>query len=56
MVDYRNIRITVYEILSWLASGMSMDEIIDDFPEITKEDILASLHYAADREQRLVKV
>ena len=52
----RNMRITVYDILSWLASGMSMDEIIDDFPEITKEDILASLHYAADREQRLVKV
>lgn len=49
----RNTRISVYDVLSWLASGMSVDEIIDDYPELTKEDIQACLAYAADREQRI---
>jgi len=40
-------------VLSWLAAGMSIDNIIEDFPELTKEDIKASLAYAADREHRL---
>ena len=46
----RDTRITVYDVLSWLASGMSMEEILDDFPELTREDIFACLAFAADRE------
>ena len=49
----RNMRISVYDILSWLASGMTIDEIIDDFPELTKDDISASLQFAAEREHVL---
>jgi len=45
-------RITVYDVLEYLASGMTADEIIEDFPELTKEDILACLSYAADRERK----
>ena len=44
-------RITVYDVLEWLASGMSTAEIIADFPELTPEDIQAALAYAADRER-----
>ena len=47
----RGMRITVYDILSWLASGMSNAEILDDFPELNSDDILAALSYAADREK-----
>ncbi len=47
----RNLRITVYDILGYLASGMTQEEIVKDFPELTKEDILACLSYAADRER-----
>ncbi len=43
-------RITVGDILGWLATGMSHDDIIVDFPELNKEDILAALAYAADKE------
>ncbi len=50
----RNMRITVYDVLGWLAAGMSSTEIIDDFPELTPEDIKACLEFAADREHRLV--
>ena len=51
----RGMRITVYDVLSYLASGMTYEEILDDFPYLTQEDILACLSYAADRErQRLV--
>lgn len=46
-------RISVYDVLSWLASGMSFDEIISDFPQLTKEQILASLSFAADKERKL---
>ena len=49
----RNTRISVYDVLSWLASGMSFAEIIDDFPELTEEDIKACLAYAADKERKL---
>lgn len=49
----RGMRITVGDILDWLAAGMSIDEIISDFPELTKEDIYASLAFAADKENRL---
>lgn len=48
----RNMRITVYDILDYLASGMTQDEILKDFPELTKKDILACLSYAADRERK----
>lgn len=51
----RGMRITVYDVLSYLASGMTYQEILDDFPYLTQEDILACLSYAADRErQKLV--
>lgn len=45
-------RITVQDILNWLASGMSNDEILDDFPELTLEHIRAALAFAADSERR----
>ena len=50
----RNMRITVYDILSWLGAGMTFEEIIDDFPELTREDILACLQFASDREQNVI--
>lgn len=49
----RDTRITVFDVLGWLASGMTYDEIIYDFPELTIEDIKACLAYAADREHKL---
>ena len=49
----RNTRITVFDILGWLGSGMTMDEVITDYPELTREDIKASLMFAADRERKL---
>jgi len=48
----RGMRITVYDVLSYLASGMSSEEIIYDFPELTQEDIRACLAYAADADKR----
>lgn len=50
----RQMRITVYDVLGWLAAGMSTAEIIDDFPELTEADIIACLEFAADRDHRLV--
>jgi len=47
----RGMRITVYDILSCLASGMTYEEILSDFPYLEKEDILATLEYAAERER-----
>ncbi len=47
----RGMRITVYDILGYLASGMSCQEILEDFPYLTKDDILACLSFAADRER-----
>ena len=49
----RNTRITVFDILGWLGSGMTIDEVISDYPELTREDIKASLMFAADRERKL---
>ncbi|MBC8045126.1 MAG: DUF433 domain-containing protein [Rhizobacter sp.] len=46
----RGMRITVYDVLSYLASGMSIAEILADFPYLTEEDIYACLGYAAERE------
>jgi uncharacterized protein (DUF433 family) len=48
----RGMRITVYDVLSYLAAGMSQDEILTDFPYLTREDILACLSYASEREQQ----
>ncbi len=45
----RGMRISVYDILGWLAAGMSMAEIIDEYPELTEDDIRAALAFAADR-------
>ena len=45
----RGMRITVYGVLAYLASGMTYEEILEDFPYLTKEDILECLSYAADR-------
>jgi len=52
----RGMRITVSDILSYLASGMTEEEIVKDFPELTREDIKASLAFAADREGHLMAV
>ncbi|MGR3177399.1 MAG: DUF433 domain-containing protein [Candidatus Anammoxibacter sp.] len=49
----RNMRITVYDILNMLANGMSTEEIMSDFPELTKDDILACLAYATDKEHKV---
>jgi uncharacterized protein (DUF433 family) len=49
----RGMRITVYDVLSYLASGMTHQEILEDFPYLTEEDIQACLSYAADRERQL---
>jgi uncharacterized protein (DUF433 family) len=49
----RGLRISVYDVLAMLSSGMSQQEIIEDFPELTKEDVLAVLSYAADREHQV---
>ncbi|MBZ9652117.1 DUF433 domain-containing protein [Psychroflexus montanilacus] len=49
----RNTRITVFDVLGWLAAGMSFEEIVFDFPELSNEDIKACLAYAADREHKL---
>lgn len=50
----RDTRITVYDVLEYLASGMTETQIIADFPELTQDDIRACLVFAADRERRLV--
>lgn len=50
----RGLRITVYDVLSYLAAGMTIEEIMSDFPDLTREDILACLAYAADSEKRTV--
>ncbi len=52
----KNTRITVYDVLGWLANGMSQDEIIEDYPELTLEHIRACLSYAAEREHHLQTV
>jgi uncharacterized protein (DUF433 family) len=50
----RGTRITVYDVLEYLASGMSEAKILADFPELVLEDIRACLAFAADRERRLI--
>jgi uncharacterized protein (DUF433 family) len=50
----RGLRITVYDVLEYLASGMSEEEILEGFPDLTQQDIRACLAFAADRERRFV--
>lgn len=52
----RGMRISVYDVLSYLASGMTENEILNDFPYLTKEDLRACLEFAADRERKLVSL
>ena len=52
----RGLRITVYDVLEYLASGMTEAEILEDFPDLEREDIRAALAFAAEREQRLVSL
>lgn len=51
----RQTRITVYDVLGWLAAGMSYEDVLNDFPELNMEDIRACLAYAANRERKLQK-
>lgn len=52
----RGMRITVYDVLGWLAAGMTVQEILDDYPELEAADIRACLAFAAAREQRMVRI
>jgi len=52
----RGLRISVGDVLDYLAGGMTFDEILGDFPDLTREDILACLAFAADRERTLFPV
>lgn len=52
----RHMRITVYDVLGWLAAGMTQQEILADYPELEAADIQACLTFAADRERRMVRV
>jgi len=52
----RNMRITVYDVLSMLASGMSNEDILADYPELEIEDIFACLAFAADREHKVSSI
>ncbi len=49
----RGLRITVSDVLEYLAGGMSIEEIVSDFPDLTAEDVRACLAFAADREKKL---
>ncbi|HMO25638.1 MAG TPA: DUF433 domain-containing protein [Tepidisphaeraceae bacterium] len=52
----RDLRITVTDVLEYLASGMTVEQVLRDFPDLTDEDIRACLAYAADRERQLRNV
>ncbi|MGH9694934.1 MAG: DUF433 domain-containing protein [Bryobacteraceae bacterium] len=52
----RGLRITVYDVLDYMASGMTETEILTDFPDLTAEDLRACLAFAADRERRLASI
>lgn len=52
----RGMRITVYDVLEYLAGGMTVDEVLADFPDLTLEDIQACFAFAADRERRTMLV
>ncbi len=52
----RGMRISVNDILGWLASGMTIQDILSDFDELTEDDIYATLSYAADRENKIYQI
>ena len=52
----RGLRITVYDVLEYLASGMTEDDILRDFPDLERDDIRACLAFAADRERKFMSV
>ncbi len=52
----RGLRMTVQDVLEYLAAGMTESELLDDFPDLTHEDIQACLAFAADRERKLITV
>ena len=52
----RGLRITVSDVLDYLASGMSEVELLDDFPDLTRDDVRACLAFAADRERKLMTI
>ena len=52
----RGLRITVYEVLEYLASDMTEAQILEDFPDLTRDDLKACIAFAADRERRLLTV
>ena len=52
----RGLRITVYEVLEYLASEMTVEEILEDFPDLTRDDFKAAIAFAANRERRLMQV
>jgi uncharacterized protein (DUF433 family) len=52
----RGLRITVYDVLEYLASGMTEEEILKDFPDLTRDDIRASIAFAADRERKFTTI
>jgi uncharacterized protein (DUF433 family) len=52
----RGMRITVYDILGWLAAGMTSEHILQDFPELEPDDIRAALDFAADREHLVTSI
>lgn len=52
----RGMRMTVYDVLSYLASGMSYEEVLEDFPYLTMDDILACLSFAAERSHSMTVV
>lgn len=52
----RGMRITVYDVLGWLAAGMSREEILADFPDLTVEDIQAALAFASDRDLHSIAI
>jgi len=52
----RGLRITVYDVLEYLASGMTEEQILSDFPDLTAEDIRACLAFAADRERKRMSI
>ncbi|WP_231460381.1 MULTISPECIES: DUF433 domain-containing protein [unclassified Pedobacter] len=49
----RGTRIAVYDVLGWLANGMTVEQILVDFPEISEEEVLSCLAYSADREHKI---
>jgi uncharacterized protein (DUF433 family) len=51
----RGMRFTVVDVLEYLASGMTVEELIEEHPDLTKEDVLAALAYSADREHKLLR-